>query len=381
MSTGARTGPDALPPLPDDVVGVRLYRRSPVDASWLAGSIVPVLRGLHQDDGAAVAYLRPGWLHGPHVDVVARAQAGEPALPWLEVARRLDAGPEHQAPALAESDYLTQARELGRMEQVPPPYLPMQPHGAIAWVREGDLTPWPAPLGALRELVLTRLSQPLADAAEQLAHDPASAARRLAEVFVALADSHRWGASFGVFSLRSHAEAFLSWAAPTADARPAFARRLQRDAPWLREVVEQSLSGRAGRHAGQWRVALAYSTGVLDAAVAAGTLDGGVVDALAGTYDGATMGPPGQQPGSQTEPSAFHRRVAAAGVTDRPPDWFAAFRILLNLTYQQLPLLGLPPIQRYYYCYAVAELVDEVVGESWEDRLQRVERRHERVAG
>ncbi|MFD0788363.1 hypothetical protein ACFQZ8_30995, partial [Micromonospora azadirachtae] len=58
-----------------DVIGVRLHTRGPVTLPWLARSVVPVARALH-DDGNAVVHLHRGWRHGPHVDIVAYGGAG-----------------------------------------------------------------------------------------------------------------------------------------------------------------------------------------------------------------------------------------------------------------------------------------------------------------
>jgi hypothetical protein len=211
----------------------------------------------------------------------------------------------------------------------------------------------------------------LVDVMQELADDPSIATARLAAAFVALADAHRWGAAQGVFSLRSHAEAFLNWAAPRRDPRPAFAARLRDDGPMVRSLIEQAMAKQPTRPANGWELAFAYCLGVFDSAVAGGTLSLAVLDSLGPGFDAATMGPPGQDVAT-SGPSEFHQTVAAAGVTDRPPEWFAAYRLLINLFYQQLPLLGVSPMHRYYLCYAVAESVDAVLGDSWQDRLQRL---------
>lgn len=84
------------------------------------------------------------------------------------------------------------------------------------------------------------------------------------------------------------------------------------------------------------------------------------------------MGPPGATtvvPQGEQPDSDFHRTVGEAGVTSAPSPWFASFRLLTNLFYEQLPLLTVSPMQRYYTCFAVAETVDEVLGVSWRERI------------
>ena len=84
------------------------------------------------------------------------------------------------------------------------------------------------------------------------------------------------------------------------------------------------------------------------------------------------MGPPGATrvvPQGDQPDSDFHRAVGDSGVIADPSRWFAAFRLLTNLFYEQLPLLTVSPMQRYYMCFAIAETVDDVLGVSWQDRL------------
>jgi len=353
------------------VAGLRLYTRAPVTPQWLARTVVPVARALREDHGASLVYLRRGWLHGPHVELVGRADRGR-ALPWDAVARLLDIGPAPREGALTEEEYLVRARELGRLERVPPPYLPMRPHGTVEPIPAAGAARWPQPLDSLREIALSRICEPLMDLAEEIAQDRAQATVRLAEAFTALADSHHSGAAYGVFSLRSHSEAFIAWASTRKDPRPAFEKRLQNDAPNFREVVEKALGGEYGPRAAAWRTAFAYCMGAFDSAVAGGTLTLEGLESLGAGFDAATMGPPGMTDHREAAPSEFHRAVDAAGITDDPPEWFASYRLLINLFYQQLPLLGVSPMHRYYLCYAIAETVDEVLGASWQERLRRM---------
>ncbi|WP_326698882.1 hypothetical protein OG909_17180 [Streptomyces sp. NBC_01754] len=341
---------------------------------WLSASVVPLARDL-RDRGGTVVRLRRGWLHGPHVDVIGRGAMGQ-ELPWETVAGQLDAGPLSEDRALDEEAYLAQAREFGRLEAVPPPYLPMREHGAVEFLGPDDVTPSDPLLHGLREVEVVHgvLCPPLTDMIEELTRDPSLATTRLAEAFVALGDSYFLGLPHGAFSFRSHAEAFLSWAAPSKDMRPVFAARLAKEAPQLRAVVRQRLSGEISPAAARWRTAFAYSTGALDSAVMEGRLTAAMLDSVTASLDRTGMGPPTAPevvPQGDRPDSDFHRATAESGVIDNPTPWFAAYRMLINLFYQQLPLLTVSPIQRYYMCYALAETVDEVLGETWQERLAK----------
>lgn len=368
------TEPAAIPArAPGITTGVRLFTRGGIHPQWLANAVLPAVRALDEELNAPVLYLRRGWLHGPHVDLVARPAGGEggAVLPWDDIAAKLDAGPLVPEEQLSEEDYLARAREFGRLERVEPPYLPMHPHGRLEWLDATRTATWPEPLNALCDLALTRINRPLTAAVAEAAAGAGTLPTRVAEAMVALAASHHSGIPFGVFSLRSHAEAFLSWAAPRKDVRPVFARRLAGDAPLLRALVEQTLADTGGPSAARWRQAFGYCMGVFDSAVAQETLTLRTLEEREGGFDRRTMGPPGQEDVTGHRGSDFHTAVNASGAVAGTTDWFASYRLLINLFYQQLLLLDVSPMHRYYLCYAIAETVDEVLGESWSDRLAR----------
>ena len=357
------------------LVGVRLHTRMPVTPAWLARHIVPVARELARQ-GAAGVQLRRGWLHGPHIDVLALAVPGLPGgeIDWTSAAARLDAGPLDPARALTEDAYLDQARELGRLEAVQPPYLPLRPHGTVEHVGPDDpaVRSREPRLDSFRTVVGGALAKPVLRMIEGMAEEPGSATVRLAEAFAALVDTHFLGPAYGVFSPRSHVEAFLAWAAPRKDVRPVFQERLAKDAPALRTVVEQRLSGEVSPAAAEWRTAFAYSSGALESAVAAGTLTLDLLDSVTDGVDRSEMGPPGATrvvPQGEQPDTEFHRTVHGSGTVAAPSPFFAAYRLLTNLFYQHLPLLTVSPMQRYYMCFAVAETVDEVLGVTWRERL------------
>ncbi|MFE3740226.1 hypothetical protein [Streptomyces sp. NPDC059134] len=371
---------DAGGPTGAGLTGVRLHTRMPVTPVWLARHVVPLARGLGER-GVPGVQVRRGWLHGPHIDVLAPFGAGAPgaggpggAVDWQAVAAGLDAGPLDPARALTEEAYLEQAREFGRLEAVEPPYLPLREHGTVVRVGPDDTAPPSREprLDALRAVVHGALTAPLLSAVEGLAEEPGSGTVRLAEAFAALVDTHALGPAYGVFSPRSHVEAFLAWAAPRKDMRPVFRARLAEEAPRIRTVVEQRLSGAVSPAAAQWRTAFAYGAGVLDHAVATGTLSSDLLDSVTEGVDRDRMGPPGaptEVPRGERPDTDFHRTVHGSGAISAPSPFFAAYRLLTNLFYEQLPLLTVSPMQRYYMCFALAETVDDVLGTSWRERL------------
>jgi hypothetical protein len=182
----------------------------------------------------------------------------------------------------------------------------------------------------------------------------------VAEAFLALADTHPHGLRFGTFSFRSHAEAFFHWAGPAADYRGAFETRMGKDRAVLEELVRRIRDAAPSPPAAAW--AGAFHECMADFA-------GQVTDEDLERATPVTWGPDRQVEG----PSPFHAAVAASGVIDHPPAWFAAYRLTINLFYRLLPALDISPVRRFYLCHAIAESVDAVFGETWQSRLAAVE--------
>lgn len=353
-------------PADGETVGLRVFTHGKVNAAWLSQAISPAVRTMATEHRVGDIRLRRGWLNGPHVDILARDE--QQTVPWTEIIPLITVGATGES-ELTEEAYLIQAREFGRLEQVPPPYLPLQKHGVVERLTPESLGAWGGPLDALREQVECRLSRQVMRTADRLVAESGSPIQAIAEAMVAAGDVHRAGLTFGTFSYRSHAEAFLSWTAQGKDVRPAFEQRRQQDLPWLRDIITNQLEGRSTVQAQQWSRTCDYALGVLEGGVATELLSLDEIDQISPAFDAATMGPPGGDGVARGSQSDFHAALDATGAIDNPPSWFAAYRALLNLLYEQFVLLGLPPLHRYYLCYAIAETVDEVDGTSWQDRL------------
>ena len=361
--------------MPPEPAGFRWYLHSSLPVSWLAKEVLPAVRYLRRTERVPVVNVRRGWLHGTHLEVVAHYDDGRP-VPWPQAVARLRPPGEQDCQVQTEEQYLARARELGRLEQVGGSYLPLQEHGTFDWIAHSDLKRWPGHAQLLRERVLTRMIDSIAvtlEAAESAAFGAAVPTETAAEIMLAVASAHPVGIPYGTFSYRSHAEAFLNWSQAVSDPTPEFQRRLDGDRSLLRPLVERMLAGTDTASSASWRWNAAYCMGLLDSAVLAGSLTEETLDEINGRPGGALparMGPPGA-PDAKPHPSEFHKVVNESGVNEQPPGWFLSYRLLLNLLYVQLPLLGVSPRQRYYLCWAIAEVVDEVTGESWRDRLAR----------
>ncbi len=339
--------------------GVRVFVLSPARREYLASVLAPIARGLASQFGADRIHVSTGWRFGPHFDLRAQAHQGRP-IDWEGVAVALAQGTRrYPVPAgTSEEAYLRTATMLGQMEAVPPPYLPRHPHGHTELLAADTSPVWQGRLGALRSAGLTHLFAPLTQAAATVGEGPLLA--RVAEAFLALADTHPHGMAFGAFSFRSHAEAFFHWAGPLADYRSSFDNRMGKDRAVLEELVKRVRDSRESGPATEWRNAFNSCR-----ADFAGQVTGEDLDRAT---------PPAAGPARRAEgTSAFHTAVAASGVIDEPPSWFAGYRLTINLFYELLPALDISPVRRFYLCHAVAEGVDTVFGETWQTRLAAVE--------
>lgn len=333
--------------------GARVYLRTPSRRAYLARVIGPLADHLAADRAAQRVRVVTGWRFGPHFDLFADADP-ERQIDWHTTGRALAEGarrhPAAGGPEEPEQNYLRRAVLLGQIEGVPPPYLPRRPHGAV------DLLPTDdgGRLSALRAAGLSLLRVPFIEAAATV-HDGALLAR-VAEAFLALAASHPYGMRFGTFSLRSHAEAFLHWAAPDADYRALFEERLGKDRAVLEWLVRRMHDGVAGEPTARWADAFHNCLAEFTGEVTNDDLD--------------ALTPPSAGPTRRGDgPSPFHAAINASGVIDDPPAWFAAYRLTINLFYQLLPALDVSPLQRFYLCHAIAETVDAVFDETWQARL------------
>jgi hypothetical protein len=179
---------------------------------------------------------------------------------------------------------------------------------------------------------------------------------RVAEALLAIAELHPQWMRFGSFSFRSHAEAFFHWAGPFADYRALFDNRMGKDRAVLEELVRRTDRGDESGPAAQWRQAFAACMQEFHGRI--------------GNEDLEMVTPPS---GPGRGPSPFHAAVAASGVIDELPPWFAAYRLTINLFYQLLPALDLSARHRFYLCHALAGSIDAVFGETWQERLAALE--------
>lgn len=346
------------------------------------------------DDFAAPCYLERHWLRGPHVRLAVPTSMPDAAVASAigEIEAYLAAHPSLSD--LVEADYVRLSEELGRAELVRPPYAPLRADHSVSVEDTTSATTalLSAPAFRLKELYLTEAVRPLGLALDAVA----GGLPRAVPAFQALvASAARWpvgGIRSGQLSYRSHLEDYLANNDATGAVRARLESELARTKDKFRVLFASVLddTGADGVYHGADPYLRAWSH-VFDvvwppALAAAERRDfeedhGPGYLEQARTFDAATER---QWRFEQDRPSSeFHHRLARLNYL---PDRihvvpFAAYRFLTNTLTRWLPLLDVPPIERYFLSLAVSELTEERFGVTWQEQFGRIIDEGGRVAG
>ncbi|MBY8883681.1 hypothetical protein K7472_02320 [Streptomyces sp. PTM05] len=332
------------------------------DPRLLLGLLADTIRE-QRHEGAPLVHVRRGWLHGTHLVVTVRPLARVPlsldgfAATAGSVASQLAAAPP------SERDYLARAEELARWDGTAGPYLPLRPQGFTTVAPALLPERWSQELLDARDQLAGRLTEPLLAAATL----PADVLLPHAARVVALcARAHPYGIGIGTLPLRSHTEGIWSATGGTVDLRAAFTERYERDrelftaAHSALDLADPTDPETAVLHS--WNEALHACWGTATALAASGSVDERRLD----------VAPRLRPPLEGGVPSPFHGAARQSGLNDRQPYWHIANRLLLNVLYTALSSLGITPVQRYYLCFGVSSAADELLGEDWSQRMERI---------
>ncbi|MBN0048026.1 hypothetical protein JS756_28730 [Streptomyces actuosus] len=363
------------------------------------------LRELTARQWVPLAHVRRGWLGGSHLRITLRPLASNTLL--LDDFAALAGRAARSLPATAPDEvaYRARAAELGRWENVPPPHPPLRAQGVVEVDEETGPPPgWTPALVDARDQLSSHLLSPLlhsvgavpdppapglgtgpADAGDGTGADGTDVLRLVTRVLALLARGHPYGLGVGTLPYRSHAEGVMSAVGGRTDLRAAFRERYARDREFFAAAVaEQPLSaavpqepsasavardpsapGSAGAPPGSpvlahWAAAFARCRGAAEAFTATGLITDETLGAL-----GSATAPTDDRP----VPNAFHTAAHHSGITVSEPYWQTAHRLVLNSLYSALTCLGVSPLRRYYLCYGVSEAADELLGETWLERM------------
>ncbi|MFJ5230371.1 hypothetical protein ACIQBJ_10795 [Kitasatospora sp. NPDC088391] len=335
---------------------IRVYDHSR-DPRPLLRQLAGPLRELTADQWVPLAHVRRGWLGGSHLQIVLRPlrsntlRTAEFAEFAAAAARALDAEPPDEAA------YLARAAELGRWENVEPPFPPLRPQGYVE-VSDQDPHPgWAPALVQARDQLSAHLLEPVLASA---ALDGADVPRHLARVLALLARSHPYGIGVGTLPYRSHVEGVMSAVGARTDLRTVFRSRYAQDADFFAAALTDGPPAGEAAALDAWRLGFARCWGAAEALTSTGLVDEEVLAAV-----GAVTPPTDDLP----VPSAFHTVARHSGLTAQEPYWQTAHRLVLNTLYTALTCFGISPLQRYYLCFGLSEAADGLLGRSWLERL------------
>lgn len=288
-----------------------------------------------------------GWVRGPHVRcrvapaVGSSAQSAVDLDEWVTVEVRGHLGPfvHDRTPSAGvdPGDSRPLHEQLARFERVEEPLWPWIPDGTVTRLRR----PRPEGLDAVTSAFHARtLDLDLDLVAQGL--DRTRLLQHAFDLLVVVADGFSDGSVLsGYVSFRSHAEAYLAQDA-SGRLRTAWGEHAERvRGPLSRRLTE----------------VLTHGSPAPAAAVTA------VLRPLVQDH-GALLVPPADAPADATPtPSPFHARLARNErwqTETATSEWFARYRMALNLTYLHLTKHGLTPHERFLVCFLVADVVEAV---------------------
>lgn len=330
-------------------LGLRVYGNS-AQLVPRAAAAVHELR----NEGYAKNYLNLSWKKGSHIDIVAFPE-GKREVPWDHIKKIIDSYP---TASYKESDeqYARIAPALAKLEGVFESIYPRFSAGTQTSLSCKDLNPWPTEMSNIRHAVLSCFTPAYVSyISDGLLDDKNNTSKWLINAFAGLALAHPFGAEYGAFSLRSHAEAYLYKLSSEKEEkiRAHCESHMEEDIGLVRRVIK-------GGDVSGWPLALQRGCGILLGATELGVLDSQTIRELSTVP---------QRSHHQEGRSQFHRAVDATGVTKDPPPWFPAYQVLINLFYQTLPLFSVSARDRFHLCLRVSTAIDVVSGTSWQKRL------------
>lgn len=340
--------------------------------------LVPLARELSEGTTVTSAWLQTRWKQGPHVVLFLDGDPEHAEATTRRVTERvttfLAAHPSHEQ--IDAERYERTSHQLGRLELVEGPYLPLLPDNSVGPGDDTVVDTFVRTDGAAaaKGRIMTA---GMAAIDETIASTPVLDAVFAGMTAVATAYP-RWGLVSGYQALLSHWKEYFFW----ADADGSLEARLSASYDAQRDTLVARL---AAAHDGG--VAARAADPVLD--VWAGWVETAlpVAERLAQAGEVLPYPHPSRLTqaakfGAQTavqwsgsderEYSDFHREFRKLDFTrlGNGTD-FAAYRFLVNCFFELLPVLGVAPIQRYAVAYLFTRAAQDVVGETWQETVAR----------
>ncbi len=353
----------------------------------LRDCLVPLARELSDSATVRSAWLQTRWKQGPHVVLFVDGDPRDLPAATRTVTARVGAFlAQHPSREVIDpAQYERTSEQLGRLELVEGPYLPLLPDNSVEPVDETVVDTFVRTdrAAAAKGRIMT---------AGMAAIDETVAAAPVLDAtyagMAALATAYpRWGLRSGYQALLSHWKEYFYW----ADGDGSLEARLAGSYEAQRAVLVARLTA-------------AY-TGGLAARAADPVLDAwtewvatSLPVALRLAEDGDVL--PYPHPSRLTQAAKFGEQTAVQWSGSDERDYsdfhqqfrkldftrlgngtdFAAYRFLVNCFFELLPVLGVAPIQRYATAYLFTRAAQDVVGETWQETIARTVERQQAEA-
>lgn len=377
----------------DDTVmrSLRINYHAEDKSALLHDCLLPLARQAGSRPGITSAWVQSHWRFGPHLSLYAHGlpSAIDQLLADTEHQVRVHLHTHPSGASVTDEQWDTASRELGRLELVEPPYVPVRADNTVERHEGGPRDTFLRTERAVqvKGRVLNAGLGCLLDEQGSPLQGQAAADATFRGMAALAASYPRWGLVSGYQAFLSHWKEYFYWADEGGRLTEPLTRAWQAQQPELDRVVRLAHDRRAGRPTGD---------AVLDRWFDWVDSQFPTVDALAVTGDILPYPHPSrleqagrfgdatriQWSGSDERTySDFHTAFRQLDFTQLGNGTdFAAYRFLINNFFELLPLMGVTPMQRYALAFLVTESAQSVLGERWEETIAKAVAR-QRAAG
>jgi hypothetical protein len=342
------------------------YYEPDKDGLFLEG-VLPAVERLLAQGTLTRWFCQRHWMHGPHLRVsveLSSPEAEAVARAELERQARDYLARHPSTTALTEQEYLQRYTPIAVLELVKEHPLPLDPDNSVWWEE--------APLlkeeyGGEEGARISRdfLADTQEAVTEVMRQTPGKMGERLfllAQLMLAYCASFGESAVPGL-SFRSHAEAYFHGVANGAQLRKRFEASFEEQREKLVRALEQAEAGPEDPVLRRWMETVRRTNERIVEAARQGTLQLPSLKEYkeqqkTGLPEGITVEMAGN---ALFEPSPVHKEVVKEGGIAtkllQSPE-FQGRRLLVNLLYNKLQLVGVRPLERLFLCSVVAQTVE-----------------------
>lgn len=373
----------------DVVCGLRINFHDEEKSSLFSDCLVPLALEGQRHVGIRAAWIQSHWLFGPHAVIYLHGDPQTLGTIVQDFAARIEnyLGLNPSAKTIDPEAHERASQELGRLELVEPPYLPLRADNSVELVQGHPSDTF------LRSAEAVELKgQIIGDGLLRLLGTDGQVASGTTAVDVAfrgmaaIACSYpQWGLISGYQAFLSHWKEYFFWADEDGRLSRPLLESYAAQRTQLVALVESMQQAPPGEETGDrfldgWKL-------WVDAALPQAM-------GLATTGDILPFPHPSrleqaakfsketeiQWSGSdERDYSDFHRAFRKLDFTKLGNGTdFAAYRFIINNFFELLPLMGITPMQRYSLAFLFTEAAQEVVGESWDVTVARSVERQQR---